>query len=110
MSFYQIPKPTTQQLVDAILERQYFNMDQLLPKIKQVNTYLKNEWNCDQVLITFEGVTNPGGYPIVFADNTSIEEVASEFHEDFYEWSDEDRQDCVELLVYYTRLFTDVGV
>ena len=105
MNTYKIEKPTTKQLFEAILNKEYLTLEQLKSKSKQLNILLKDHFNTNDVFITFQNVTNSGGYPIFFGSNESIFEVAADFNDDFYNLSEEEQDEEVELLSSYARNF-----
>lgn len=107
MEIYKIENPTTKQLFDAILNKEYLNIEQLQNKAKQLNILLKDHFCTNEVFITFTNVTNAGGCPIFFGANDSIYDVLADFDDDFYSLSDEEQDEEIELLGCYTRSFED---
>jgi hypothetical protein len=107
MATYKIESPTTKQLFEAILNKEYLSLEQIKPKAKQLNILLKDHFCTNDVFITFANVTNTGGYPIFFGANESIYEIALDFNDDFYSLSEEEQSNEIELLGCYTRYFTE---
>jgi len=107
MEFYKIESPTTKQIFDAIIEKQYVPIEKITPKAKQIKVLLLDYFNANEILITFSGVTNTGGYPIFLSSNDSLYDIASE-EEGFYELSEEDQENEIELLGCYLRTYNDI--
>ena len=107
MKTYKIETPTTKQLFEAILNKEYLTLEQLQNKAKQLNILLKDHFCTNEVFVTFTNVTNTGGYPIFFGANDSIYDVLADFNDDFYSLSNEDQEHEIELLGCYTRSFED---
>ena len=95
MNFYKIKKPTTIQFINAIDNMQYFTMEQLETKRKQLRLIYPDFY------ISFLGMTNSGGYPVIH-DYSDIESVLSEYYKDWYQWSEEDQENERELIAYQT--------
>ena len=108
MNFYQIQNPSTQQIFNAIIANEYTPIESILPKAKQIEVLLKNYWNCSEILVTFQGMTNCGGRPVFFADNTDLFEIASEINCNWYELSDEDQDSEIELLGSYMTTYKNI--
>ena len=106
-AFYQIESPTTKQIFDAILNGEYTPLDKVQPKAKQIRALLCAHFNTDEVLVTFDGVTNIGGRPIFLGANESLYEVASDF-DGFYELTGEEQEEQVELLGAYLRTYDEI--
>mgnify|MGYP003656837538 CR=1 FL=1 len=94
--FYKVEIPTTAQFLEAIEKMEYFTIDQLNKKRKQLKAYFDKTMLIGQV-----NVTNCGGYPIIFDHDVSYEEVLSEFNEDWSDMSEEDRAHEIELFGCY---------
>lgn len=105
MKFYQLEKPTTKQIFDAIINSEYVPIEKIVSKAKQINILLKNHFNTDEVLVTFSNVTNTGGYPIFFSENCSVYEIASDFDKDFCNLNDAEKNHSIELLYIYTQTY-----
>ena len=105
METYKIQKPTTKQLFDAIVSNEYITMQQLEQKKKQLYILLLDYWNAKELFITFANVTNTGGFPLFFSDSCSLYEVASEYHSNWYELSENEQDEIIELLGHYTQTF-----
>jgi hypothetical protein len=93
MHFYQNTKPTTAEFLEAIEKMDYFTIEQLETKRKQIRIMLEDEHK-GEVLIGFTNITNTGGYPIIFCANDSVSDVLEEFNN---EMPDDDE---VELFSY----------
>jgi hypothetical protein len=106
-AFYQIENPTTKQIFDAIINGDYTPLESIQPKAKQVRALLRAHFNTNEVLVTFNGVTNTGGIPIFLGANDSLYEIASE-QNGFYELTDEEKDETVELLGAYLRTYDDI--
>ena len=106
--FYKISNPTTKEIFEAIINEEYVPLDKIQPKAKQINILLKDYWNTENILITMQGVTNTGGYPIFLADTASMYEVALENNEDWYNMSEEDQNEEIELLSSYLQTFETI--
>ena len=107
MEFYKIEKPTTRQIVDAILNREYTPIESIFPKAKQVKRFLLDYWNANEILVTFDNVTNTGGAPIFLSDKCDLYEIASE-DDDWYNMTEEDQNEYLELLGCYLRTYDDI--
>jgi hypothetical protein len=107
LSFYQIESPTTKQIFEAIINSEYVPLEKIAPKAKQIKVLLLNYWNANELFITFEGVTNCGGRPIFYCDTTNLYEVASESN-DWYELSEEEQNNEIELLSCYARAYNEI--
>lgn len=108
MKFYQIENPTTKQIFDAIIAREYTPLESIMPKAKQIKVLLLDYWNANEILVTFSGVTNTGGIPIFLSEGTGLYEIASEQNEDWYSMSEEDQENEIELLGAYLRTYDDI--
>ena len=108
LSFYQIEAPTTQQIFNAIINNEYTPLEKIMPKAKQINILLKDYFNTNNVLVTFTGVTNSGGCPVFLSEDDSLYEIAADQNKDFYNLSEEDQDNEVELLGCYLRTYNDV--
>ena len=69
MELYKITSPTTKQIFDAILNKQYVPIEKIAPKAKQIKVLLMDYYNTNEILVTFSGVTNSGGFPIFLSSN-----------------------------------------
>jgi hypothetical protein len=107
MEFYKIENPTTKQIADAIINREYIPIESILPKAKQIKVFLLDYWNANEILVTFDNVTNTGGVPIFLSDKCDLFEVASE-DDNWYNMTDEDQNDYIELLCSYLRTYDDI--
>ncbi len=103
MKFYQIKNPTTQQIFDAILKHDYFTMEQIKPKFRQIVILLKNHFCCDDIYISFQGVTNSGGYPIIFSIEKDIYKLLCEIDQEFERSTPEEQDETKELFLYYAQ-------
>lgn len=108
MEFYKIESPTTKQIFDAIIEKQYVPIEKITPKAKQIKVLLLDHFCTNEVLITFSGVTNTGGFPIFLGSNESLFEVAADNDGDFYNLTEEEQNNEVELLGCYLRTYDDI--
>jgi hypothetical protein len=102
MEFYKIQNPTLKQFIDAIENYDYFTMEQFNARKKQLFIYLSGKFNCEPYL-TFQNVTNTGGYPIVYPSNESIEELLNDMSEEFD--NEEDREQQIELMGMFAQRF-----
>ena len=107
MEFYQITSPTTKQIFEAIINKQYVPIEKIASKSKQIKVLLLDYYNANEILITFSGVTNTGGFPIFLTSNDSLYDIASE-EAGFYELSEEDQENEIELLGCYLRTYNDI--
>ncbi len=107
MKFYQITSPSTKQIFDAIISREYVPIEKIAPKAKQIRTLLLDHFCASEILVTFSGVTNTGGFPIFLTSNNCLYEIASE-GAGFYELSEEDQNNEIELLGCYLRTYNDI--
>lgn len=107
MEFYKIINPTTKQIFDAIISKEYTPIESIQGKAKQIYVLLKDHFNSEP-MITFDGVTNTGGVPIFLGSNESMYEVAADINDKFYELSEEDQDNEIELLGCYLRTFKDI--
>lgn len=95
MNFYKIKQPKTIEFIKAIDSMEYFTMEQLETKRKQLRLIYPDFY------ISFLGMTNNGGYPVIH-DYSDIEAVLSEYYKDWYQWSEEDQENELELIAYQT--------
>ena len=102
MELYKITSPTTKQIFDAILNKQYVPIEKIAPKAKQIKVLLMDYYNTNEILVTFSGVTNSGGFPIFLSSNCCLYEIATETP-GFYDLSVEDQNNDVELLGCYLQ-------
>ena len=107
MKFYQIKDPTTKQIFDAIINQKYTPIESIKPKAKQIKVLLLDYWSANEILVTFDVVTNTGGIPIFLSDKTDLYEVARE-NKDWYNMSEDEQDEHVELLGYYLRSYDDI--
>ena len=107
MEFYKIINPTTKQIFDAIISKEYTPIESIQGKAKQIYVLLKDHFNSEPMM-TFDGVTNTGGFPIFLGANESLYEVAADIDENFYKLSDEEHDQQIELLGSYLRTFKDI--
>lgn len=108
MKLYKIQSPTTKQIFDAIVAREYVPIDKVQSKAKQIKVLLMNLFNTSEVLVTFKNVTNSGGYPIFLSANDSLYEIANEQNDDWFHLSDEEQDSEVELLGCYLRTYDSI--
>lgn len=107
MEFYKIENPTTKQIFDAIINKEYIPLEKLQPKARQIKVLLLNYYCAKEILVTFEGVTNTGGVPIFLTENDCLYEIASESN-DFYNLSEDEQNDIVELLGAYLQTYDSI--
>ena len=107
MEFYKIINPTTKQIFDAIISKEYTPIESIMPKAKQIYILLRNHFNSD-VYVTFDGVTNSGGIPIFYGANESMYDIASDINDNWYELSEEEQDNEIELLSCYARSYKDI--
>ena len=107
MEFYKIINPTTKQIFDAIIGKEYTPIESIMPKAKQIYVLLRNYFN-SEVYVTFDGVTNSGGFPIFYDSNESMYEIASDINDNWYEMSEDEQQHQIELLSWYARPYKDI--
>ena len=108
MEFYKIECPTTAQIFDAIIANEYVPIEKVQSKAKQIKVLLVNHFNTNEILVTFDGVTNTGGIPIFFSPNCSLDEICSDINEDWYELSEEEQEAEIELLSCYIRTYDEI--
>ena len=108
IKFYQIKNPTTKQIFDAIINKEYVPLDRIENKAKQIRVLLQNYFNSNEILITFSGVTNAGGCPIFLSSNCSLYEIAAENDDNFYNLNEDEQEDEIELLGSYLRTYNDI--
>jgi hypothetical protein len=102
MEFYKIQCPTLRQFIDAIENYEYFTMDQFNDRKKQLFIYLSDKFNCEPIL-TWQNMTNTGGYPIIYPSNESIEDLLNDMGENFENQEDMDSE--VELMGMFAQRF-----
>ena len=107
MELYKITSPTTKQIFEAIIARQYVPIEKIAPKAKQIRTLLLDHFCASEILVTFSGVTNTGGFPIFLSSNDCLYDIASE-DPNFYELSEEEQNNEIELLGSYLRTYNDI--
>lgn len=108
MQFYQIEKPTTAQIFNAIITNEYTPLESIKDKAKQIKVLLLDYFNTNEILVTFSGVTNTGGVPIFLSANTSLYEIAAENNADWCSMSEEDQDNEIELLGAYLRTYDSI--
>lgn len=108
MEFYKIENPTTKQIFDAIITKEYTPIESILPKAKQIKVLLLDYWNTNEILVTFDGVTNSGGVPIFMSEGTSLFDIAAEIDSEWYELSEEEQNEQIELFGCYLRTYDEV--
>lgn len=108
MDFYKIEKPTTKQIFDAIVNKEYTPLESIKSKAKQIKFLLLDHFCANEILITFSGVTNTGGIPIFLKDGESLHEVAADHNDDFYNLTEEEQDEETELLRSYLRTYDDI--
>jgi phosphopentomutase len=106
--FYKIASPTTKQIFDAIIANEYTPLEKIQPKAKQIKVLLLDYYSANEILVTFTGVTNTGGVPIFLTSSDSLHEIASEQDEEFYNLSEEDQENEIELLGSYLRTYDSI--
>lgn len=104
MKFYQIKKPTTAQIFEAIINGDYVPLEKIQSKAKQIKILLSDHFCSEDLLITFKNVTNCGGFPIFLSSNSSIYEVLSE-QEGFCYLTQEEQEKEEELLCSYLQSY-----
>ncbi len=105
MEFYKIENPTTKQIFDAIISNDYVPLENMQSKAKQIKVLLLNYFNSNEILVTFTNVTNCGGCPVFFGSNESLYDIASDHYNDWYELSEEEQEDEIELLGGYIQTY-----
>ena len=108
LPFYQIESPTTKQIFDAIINNEYTPLEKIQPKAKQIKILLLDYFNTNEILVTFDGVTNTGGIPIFLTAGDSLYEIAAENNLEWYELSEEDQEHEIELLGSYLRTYDSI--
>lgn len=108
MEFYKLTSPTTRQIFDAIINNEYVPLEKIQGKAKQVEILLKDYFCSNEIYVTFTNVTNTGGVPIFMGDDICLYEIASEGDEDFYDLSQDEQEERVELLGSYLRTYKEV--
>jgi hypothetical protein len=108
LKFYQIEKPTTKQIFDAILNKEYVPIEKMQSKAKQIKVLLLNYWNANEILITLTNITNSGGYPLFYCDKDSIYDIANDDDVNFWELSEEEQDEQIELLASYTQTYNQI--
>lgn len=108
MEFYKIDSPTTAQIFNAIITNEYVPIESMQSKAKQIKVLLLNHFNTNEILVTFDGVTNTGGFPIFLSSNCSLYEICSDLNYDWYELSEEEQDNEIELLSCYIRTYDDI--
>ena len=107
IEFYQIKSPTTKQIFDAIINKDYIPLEKLQPKAKQIKVLLLDYYCTNEILVTFKNVTNTGGFPIFLTCNDSLYDIASE-EEDFYDLTEQEQDEYIELLGYYLQPYNKI--
>jgi len=108
MKFYQIEQPTTKQIFDAIINNEYVPLEKVQSKAKQIKVLLKDYFCSDDIYITFNNVTNCGGVPIFLGGNFCFHEIAQETMSDYYNSSEEEVEQEIELLSFYLRTYDKI--
>lgn len=107
MELYKITSPTTKQIFNAIIARKYVPIEKIAPKAKQIKVLLLDHFCASEILVTFSGVTNTGGFPIFLSSNCCLYEIATETP-GFYDLSEEDQNNDVELLGSYLQTYNQL--
>ena len=107
MELYKIESPTTRQIFDAIINKEYVPLEKIQSKAKQIRVLLLDYYCTNEILVTFSGVTNCGGFPIFLTSNCSLFEIASE-EEGFYDLDEEEQENTIELLGYYLQTYDQI--
>ena len=105
MEFYKIESPTTRQIFEAILANEYVPIEKIQSKAKQIKVLLLNHFNTNEILVTFNNVTNTGGWPIFLSPSCCLYEICSDLNSDWYELTKNEQQDEIELLGYYMQSY-----
>ena len=108
MELYKIQSPTTKQIFDAIVAKEYVPIEKLQSKAKQIKVLLMNHFNTSEVLVTFSNVTNSGSVPIFMSANDCLYEIASELNDNWFELSESDQENEIELLGCYLRTYDSI--
>lgn len=108
MEFYKIESPTTREIFNAIIIKDYTPIEKIAPKARQIKILLLDHFCTDEMLITFSGVTNSGGFPIFLGSGESLFEVAADNDDDFYNLSEDDQNNEIELLASYLRTYDQI--
>ena len=94
-NFYKIEKPTLQQFIDAIDSQQYFTMEQLATKRKQLEIYYRHDF--DYWLNDFSArpiiVFVHGYYPLVCPEGKKSEAI-KKFYGDKWGNMSKEEQSC----------------
>ena len=104
MELYKIESPTTKQIFDAIINKEYVPLEKIQSKAKQIRVLLLDYYCTNEILVTFSGVTNCGGFPIFLTSDCSLYEIASE-EDGFYDLSEEEQENTIELLGCYLQTY-----
>ena len=105
MKFYKIENPTTKQIFGAIISNEYTPIEKIAPKAKQIKVLLLDYYAANEILVTFSGVTNIGGCPIFLTSDASLHEIAAEQDDEFYDLSEEEQDEQIELLGCYLQTY-----
>lgn len=105
MDFYKIETPTTKQIFDAIINKEYVPLEKIQSKAKQIKILLLDYFCTNEILVTFSGVTNCGGLLIFLTSDCSLYEIAIEADEDFYNLSEDEKDNVIELLGSYLTTY-----
>lgn len=108
LKFYQIEKPTTEQIINAIFNGEYVPIEKMESKAKQIKVLLLNRWNCNEIFVTFKNVTNSGGFPLFFSNLWDIYEIARIEDANFDFLSEEEQEYEIELLSSYTQTYDKI--
>lgn len=108
MEFYKIDRPTTRQIFDAIIDGQYVPIEKIANKAKQIRVLLQDYFDSSEVYVTFSNVTNTGGVPIFMGDDIPLYEIASEDDDNFYNLSEDEQNERVELFGCYLRPYNEL--
>lgn len=104
MDFYKIETPTTKQIFDAIINKEYVPIEKVQSKAKQIKVLLLDYFCTNEILVTFDGVTNCGGYPIFLTSDCSLYEIAIE-DDEFFDLSEDEQNNVIELLGQYLTTY-----
>lgn len=107
MDFYKIETPTTKQIFDAIINKEYIPLEKMQSKAKQIKVLLLDYYCTNEILVTFTAVTNCGGIPIFLSADCSLYEIATE-DDDFFDLDDDEQNNEIELLGCYLKTYDEL--
>ena len=105
MELYKIEYPTTKQIFEAIIKNEYVPIEKMQNKAKQIKVLLLNHFNTNEIFVTFDNMTNTGGFPIFLSPDCCLYEICSGLNSNWYELTEKEQDEEIELLNCYMQSY-----